>query len=52
MPTIFRSGPHRFFFYANDREEPIHVHVERDDKIAKYWIEPIRIQYSGGFNRA
>ena len=36
MPTVLRVGPYRFFFYASDRDEPIHVHVERDDKVAKY----------------
>ena len=51
MPTVIRSGPYRLFFYAGDREEPPHVHVERDDKIAKFWLEPVRLQYSGGFNR-
>ena len=51
MPTILRVGPYRFFFYAGDYDEPIHVHVERDDKIAKYWLEPIRLESSGGFNR-
>jgi hypothetical protein len=51
MPTILRVGPYRFFFYAGDCDEPIHVHVERDDNIAKYWLEPIRLESSGGFNR-
>jgi hypothetical protein len=51
MPTVLRVGPYRFFFYAGDRDEPKHIHVERDDKIAKYWLDPIRLQSSGGFNR-
>ena len=51
MPTVLRIGPYRFFFYAGDREEPPHVHVERDDKIAKVWLDPIRLQRSGGFSR-
>lgn len=51
MPTVLRSGPYRFFFYAGDRDEPRHVHIERDDKIAKFWLEPIRLQNSGGFSR-
>ena len=51
MPTVFRSGPYRFFFYAGDRDEPHHIHVERDDKVGKYWLDPIRLQNSGGFNR-
>lgn len=51
MPTVIRIGPYRFFFYSSDGDEPPHVHVERDDKIAKIWIQPIRLAYSGGLNR-
>lgn len=51
MPTILRVGPYRFFIYAGDRDEPQHIHVERDDKIAKFWLDPVRLQFSGGFNR-
>ena len=51
MPTVLRVGPYRFFFYSGDRDEPIHVHIERDDKIAKFWLDPIRLESSGGFNR-
>jgi hypothetical protein len=51
MPTILRIGPYRFFFFAGDRGEPPHVHIERDDQIAKFWIQPVRLQSSGGFNR-
>ena len=52
MPTILRKGPYRFFFYAGDRDEPVHIHIERDDKVAKFWLEPIRLYTSGGFSRA
>jgi len=52
MPTILRDGPYRFFFYSGDREEPFHVHVERDGNIAKVWLDPIRLHSSGGFNRS
>lgn len=51
MPTALRIGSYRFFFYAGDRDEPRHIHVECDDKIAKFWLEPIRLQSSGGFSR-
>jgi hypothetical protein len=51
VPTVLRSGPYRFFFYASDRDEKQHVHVERDDSIAKFWLDPIRLQSSGGFSR-
>ena len=51
MPTIFRQGPYRFFFYSSDRDEPMHVHVERDDSIAKFWLDPVRLQMSRGFRQ-
>ncbi|REJ76511.1 MAG: DUF4160 domain-containing protein [Planctomycetota bacterium] len=50
MPTVSRVGPYRFFFYAGDGEEPVHVHVERDDCEAKFWLEPVRLERSGGFS--
>ena len=49
MPTVLRSGPYRFFFYAGDRDEPAHVHVERDQSEAKFWLDPIRLERSVGF---
>ncbi|BBO88503.1 DUF4160 domain-containing protein [Desulfosarcina ovata] len=52
MPTIFRYGPYRFFFYSGDRVEPMHVHIEAEDNIAKIWLDPIRLENSGGFNRS
>jgi hypothetical protein len=51
MPTVLRVGPYRFFFYAGDRVEPRHIHVERDDNVAKFWLEPVRLERSGGFSR-
>jgi len=29
-------GPYRFFFYSFDCQEPMHVHVERDDANCKF----------------
>lgn len=52
MPTILRHGPYRLFFYAADRNEPEHVHVERDNRVAKFWLDPVRLQQSGGLQRA
>jgi hypothetical protein len=51
MPTVLRIGPYRFFFFAGDRDEPPHIHVEREDKVAKFWLDPVRMQSSGGFSR-
>ena len=52
MPTVLRVGPYRLFFYSSDQNEPIHVHIERENKIAKVWLDPIRLQNSGGFSRS
>jgi hypothetical protein len=49
MPTVLRVGPYRFFIYSSDRSEPRHVHVERDDSKAKFWLDPVRLEGSGGF---
>jgi hypothetical protein len=51
MPTALRTGPYRFFFYAGDRDEPAHVHAERENKRAKFWLDPVRLQRSVGFGR-
>ncbi len=51
MPTVLRIGAFRFFFYAGDGNEPHHIHIERDDKVAKFWLNPIRLQRSGRFSR-
>ena len=51
MPAVLKVGPYRFFFYAGDRDEPTHIHVERDENIAKFWLDPVRLQSSGGFSR-
>ena len=52
MPTVLREEPYRFFFYAGDKDEPPHVHVERDDRVAKFWLDPLQLQWSGGLGRA
>jgi hypothetical protein len=52
MPTVLRDGPYRFFFYSADGSEPPHVHVQRDDHVAKFWLSPVRLADNGGFKRA
>jgi hypothetical protein len=46
IPTVLRIGPYRFFFYAGDRDEPPYMHVEHNEQIAKFWLGPVRVQYS------
>ncbi len=49
MPTVLRSGPYRFYFYSHEPNEPPHVHVDRDDDSAKFWLEPISLARNLGF---
>jgi hypothetical protein len=48
---FFTRGPYRLFFYSADRDEPPHVHVEREEGKAKFWLEPVRLEKSRGFGR-
>ena len=52
MPTVPIKGPYRFFFYSGDRDEPPHIHVERENMKAKLWLNPVRLHSSGGFGRS
>jgi len=40
------------FFYASDAVEPVHVHVERDRNVAKFWLDPVMLARSSGFSRS
>jgi hypothetical protein len=43
---------YRFFFVSLDRSEPPHIHVRRENKVAKFWLEPVALERAGGFSRA
>lgn len=50
MPTILRIGPFRFFFYSNEKGEPAHIHIQRDNSLAKFWLNPIALASSTRFS--
>lgn len=50
MPTVLRIDGFRFFFYSNEGSEPPHIHVERGDAAAKFWLEPVELADSVGFS--
>ena len=50
MPTVLRSGPYRVYFYSHEPNELPHVHVDRDDQSAKFWLNPIALARNLGFN--
>jgi hypothetical protein len=50
MPTVLRVGGFRFFFYSNEGDEPPHIHVERAEAAAKFWLQPeVRLAWSVRF---
>ena len=48
MPEIFRAEGYVFFFYSNEGQEPIHVHVRRAGGYAKFWLIPVMLDYAEG----
>jgi len=51
MPTVLRVEAYRFFFVSLDRSEPPHIHVKREKKVAKFWLDPVVLERAGGFSR-
>jgi hypothetical protein len=49
MPTVIILKGYRFFFYSNDHD-PIHIHVEKDNKTAKFNLKPVELIKSKRFN--
>jgi len=45
-----RGGPYRFFIWSNEPPEPAHVHVESGDRHAKFWLDPVSLADSDGYN--
>jgi len=49
MPTVLRIGPYRFYFYSHEPNEPPHIHVDRDNLSAKFWLSQVDLARSIGF---
>src|SRR5204862_7994109 len=49
MPTVLRSGPYRFYFWSHELNESPHIHVDRQRKSAKFWLQPIALARNLGF---
>ena len=40
------------YLYSEEGDEPVHVHVERDDNLAKFWVQPVKLASAGDFGMA
>ena len=52
MPTILLIMGWRFFFYANEGNEPTHIHCKKGDIECKYWLDrdDFAIEEAYGYN--
>ena len=50
MPTILRLHGYRFFFFSGEGSEPPHIHVESAENYAKFWLDPVALAESVGYN--
>ena len=52
MAEVFRALGFVFFFYSNEGQEPMHIHVRKAGGFAKFWIEPVELDFSQGLKVA
>ncbi|MEO8208960.1 MAG: DUF4160 domain-containing protein [bacterium] len=54
MPTVLFINGWRFFFFADEGNEPIHIHVEKAEKSCKFFLDvdlmELRKKYSKNMN--
>jgi hypothetical protein len=48
MPEVFREYGFVFFFYTNEGQEPMHIHVRKAGGFAKFWIKPVELDFAQG----
>ena len=38
MPTVFYFKGYRFYFFSKENDEPVHIHIEKAEGSAKFWL--------------
>jgi hypothetical protein len=52
VPTVLLVEGFRFFFFSNEGTETPHIHVERGDGYAKFWLDPVDLVEAHGLKTA
>ena len=39
----------RFYFYSHEPNEPPHIHIDRDNLTAKFWLQSVSLAQNIGF---
>jgi hypothetical protein len=50
MPSLLRWRGYRFFFYSADGWEPPQIHVVKDGKDAKIWLNDLNLAIHLGYS--
>ena len=50
MSPSWRVKEYHLSFSSRDRGEPAHVHVQSENGHAKLWLDPVRLEWSSGYN--
>jgi hypothetical protein len=48
VPTVHRQAGIVFYFYSEEGNEPPHVHADRGDGTAKFWLDSVRLAWAEG----
>ena len=46
---MLRVGAYRRYFYRNEKGGRPHIHVQREQFLAKFWLNPVALAWSKGF---
>ncbi len=49
MPTVLNINGYRLFFFSNEKNEPIHIHIEKAENYSKFWLDPLFVAVNYGF---
>jgi len=47
MPTVRKFGAVRFFFYSDEGSEPPHIHAQKGELFARFWLSPVSLARPG-----
>jgi hypothetical protein len=52
VPTLLRIKGYRVMVFVFEPNEPSHVHVQKDGCEAKFWLDPIDLEWQRGYNQS
>ena len=49
MPTVLVILGWRFYFFSNENNEPVHIHVSKAEMEGKFWLDESTFEISESF---